>query len=602
MNLYLASTPSGDLGVQTDRAWQWAFVAIALVPALAALAWAYTSGEGTNPVRRLLAGATRLSALPAWAAVGIYVGLWSLAVAFFGFVWDVAWHADTGRDQVLLTVPHTMILIGLNGIAGGALLTVITASIEQSEVGWRIGRIRIPYGALPMGLFGLGALLGFPLDDYWHATYGIDITMWSPTHLLMIGGASLTPIALWLLLGEAGAGDKGPARQLWLRMGGVVLIGLSTFQLEYDIGVEQWQLLLQPVLIAAAAGFALVAARAAVGRGGALLAVGSFLVLRILVALAIGPGLHDSLPRFPVYIAEAVVVEAAFVLPWMGALSRAVVAGALVGTVGLAAEAAWIRVWYVHPWPGSLLSEAWPAPFVAIAAAAAGMALGRAVSRRRVEVPAVAVVAALALIAGVLVLHVSSRQVQPAAVRLQATQVGDQRVVTDRHGRPVVGRDVALALAVDPASSVAGSDFFDVVAWQGREPVRHIRLIEVAPGQFRAERPVPVGGTWKSLVLHERGDVVEAVPVAFPADPDYGLQAVEPPAEGVERFVPASSLLMRESHGAVIWPALLATTVFVVMIVAWVGAIALAGRSLASSAQRRVEQPGAVTRPTRELA
>ena len=38
---------------------------------------------------------------------------------------------------------------------------------------------------------GFTALGGFPLDDLWHAHYGVDVTMWSPTHLLMILGALL---------------------------------------------------------------------------------------------------------------------------------------------------------------------------------------------------------------------------------------------------------------------------------------------------------------------------------------------------------------------------------------------------------------------------
>ena len=47
-------------------------------------------------------------------------------------------------------------------------------------------------------------------------------------------------------------------------MGGL-LIGLSTFQAEFDFGVPQYRAVLQPALIALAAGVALVAARVWVG-------------------------------------------------------------------------------------------------------------------------------------------------------------------------------------------------------------------------------------------------------------------------------------------------------------------------------------------------
>src|SRR5207237_873597 len=110
-----------------------------------------------------------------------------------------------------------------------------------------------------------GAQAGFPLDDWWHKTYGIDVTMWSPTHLMMIGGASLAPIAIWLMAAEAG--PVGMAKARWW-LAGAVLIGLSTFQLEFDFGIPQFQLLFHPLLIVAAAGVGLVAARPARRHGG----------------------------------------------------------------------------------------------------------------------------------------------------------------------------------------------------------------------------------------------------------------------------------------------------------------------------------------------
>ena len=39
------------------------------------------------------------------------------------------------------------------------------------------------------------ALAGFPLDDIWHRLFGQDVTLWGPTHLMLIGGASLATLA-----------------------------------------------------------------------------------------------------------------------------------------------------------------------------------------------------------------------------------------------------------------------------------------------------------------------------------------------------------------------------------------------------------------------
>src|SRR5207302_7401719 len=170
------------------------------------------------------------------------------------------------------------ILLGLGGIGAAFVAAVALATRDRSAPGLRVGPLRVPVSSVPLGLLAAGALAGFPLDDYWHAVYGIDVTMWSPTHLLMIGAASLTPIAVWLMSLEGGEGGQ-PAIPGWV-FAGTALVGLSTFQLEYDMGIPQWQMLFHPALLAGAAAIGLVAARSAMGRGGALLAALVLILLR----------------------------------------------------------------------------------------------------------------------------------------------------------------------------------------------------------------------------------------------------------------------------------------------------------------------------------
>src|SRR5690606_18595631 len=111
------------------------------------------------------------------------------------------------------------------------------------------------------------ALIGFPLDDFWHRLFGQDVTLWGPTHLMMIGGAALAFVGQVTLLGEARMSEREPrtgsARAALvasvahkLRMPalfGGFLIGLSTFQAEFDFGVPQFRMMFEPVLIAFAA-------------------------------------------------------------------------------------------------------------------------------------------------------------------------------------------------------------------------------------------------------------------------------------------------------------------------------------------------------------
>ena len=49
---------------------------------------------------------------------------------------------------------------------------------------------------------GAFSLIGFPLDDVWHRLFGQDVTLWGPTHLMLIGGAAMTLIGLAVLLVE----------------------------------------------------------------------------------------------------------------------------------------------------------------------------------------------------------------------------------------------------------------------------------------------------------------------------------------------------------------------------------------------------------------
>jgi len=93
-------------------------------------------------------------------------------------------------------------------------------------------------------------------------------------------------------------------------LAGAFLVGLSTFQGEYDFAVPQFRLVFHPMLLMLAAAVGLVAARLRLGRGGALKAVLVYLLIRGTLALIVGVILPHTTPKFPLYLAEALVVEA----------------------------------------------------------------------------------------------------------------------------------------------------------------------------------------------------------------------------------------------------------------------------------------------------
>jgi hypothetical protein len=80
----------------------------------------------------------------------------------------------------------------------------------------------------------------------------------------------------------------------------------------------------------------------------------------------------EALPHFPLYLVEALLVEAtaAALLARRGPLVYGSVAGLLIGTVGTAAEWGWSHIWMPLPWPTALLPE------VAVVSVLAGLAGG----------------------------------------------------------------------------------------------------------------------------------------------------------------------------------------------------------------------------------
>ena len=189
---------------------------------------------------------------------------------------------------------------------------------------------------------GLYALLGFPLDDIWHRIFGQDVTLWGPTHLMMIGGAGFSTLAALYLEheGRKVRTDDAPPDGIglkfvqYLAFAGV-LIGASVYQIEFDFGVPQFRQVFEPMLIAAAAALALVAARIFMGRGAALIAAVVAIGLRGIVAFLVAPVLDAPVNWFPLYLGAAIIVELLALTPL---LKRPVVfglvAGLGIGTVG----------------------------------------------------------------------------------------------------------------------------------------------------------------------------------------------------------------------------------------------------------------------------
>src|SRR6266508_3145544 len=286
-------------------------------------------------IHRFVRYQERVSGVPGRFIAPVVLAGVSLQVAVLGMYWDIGYHIDHGRDEGVFTAPHMFIVAGLQGIVIAALLHGrMRGPAARNERRLPL-RLNMSPGGIVMLVCGGIALLGFPLDAFWHALFGEDVTLWGPTHLFMIGGAGVSTLGVWMVMRqgfELGRPRK-VARRGHLRVAGALLIGLSTFQAEFDFGVPQFQLLYQPVLIAFAAALALVCARSLLGPWGAVKVLGIFLVVRGALAVFVGPVIGFTSPHFPLYIVEALVVEGAAFLAWRRPLRFALLSGMGIGTI-----------------------------------------------------------------------------------------------------------------------------------------------------------------------------------------------------------------------------------------------------------------------------
>ncbi len=562
-------------------------VAIIALVILGALGVAHRSGR-LKLLPRLAGVAERTTGVPGWASLpAILTGL-SLLVAVFGFYWDVATHIDNGRDPGPFANPaHYYIIFGLAGIALAGYLALLLGAPAGLKTAVRVRPgWHAPLGAVLLMVCGVISLLGFPLDDVWHRIFGQDVTLWGPTHLQMIGGASLSTLALWVLVVEGKNSDEAKAlpvpRWKLATVGvnetvyaGAFLVGLSTIQGEFDYSVPQFRLLFHPVLLTLAAGIGLVAARVRLGRFGALRAALVFLVIRGALSLIVGPVFGRTTLHLPLYLIEAAVVELV-AMKWDTdkQLSFGALCGAAIGTVGLAAEWAWSHVWMTVPWPPALLPEGVLFGVIAgVAGGTLGGFIGRALSPDRPQQRASGwlAVATAAAILFVLAypLPISDDVDASARIALEETRPGWVHATIEPRP-PETFRDV---------------EWLNVTSWQGGGSVV-TGLTPTGSGSYRTEDPVPVTSDWKTLIRLHEGSAIMALPIYMPADPAVGASEVPAQPRFERDFELDKKLLLREAKTTDPWLSYVAYTVLGAIVVTWIATLGWGLHRLRTSGRR----------------
>ena len=595
-------------------------VTLAAAVLTAALLW-YGHGHRTGRSRALGRAAEfceRMSGFPGWAAFPAALATAALGIAGLGLYWDVAIHIAQGRDEGPLANPsHYAILLGLFGIFAAGWAAIVLPRERPGPAAVRItSDWYAPVGGVLLAAAATFALIGFPLDDMWHRLFGQDVTLWGPTHVMLIGGGALTIPAIVLLLAEgrsaqratrAGALEPRPRlprtrlASLWatgltlfiaLSTGGGLLAGVAAFQGEFDFGVPQYNLLFHPLTLAVGSGLALVAARLMVGRGGAIGAVLFFLGVRELLRLIVGPGLGEIVPSTPLYLVEALVVEAAALVALRsgGPYRLALIAGPAIGVIGTLAEYAWADVAMPIAWPAHMLPEAILVSIpAATGAAVVGAFFAGALSpassvgtgRRAWLAPALGLLAIAAT--GAALLPTSTPPDASALMTLDPVATGP---------KPTANVTVRLS----PRDAADDAYWIQGLAWQGgQHEIVTGSLERVGPGVYRTTKPLPTYGTWKSVIRVHRGRNRMSVPVYLPADPAIPVPGVPAAARARRTFESDIKLLQRERKldtAPWLWP-LASSAVGLLM----AGILALQGWALMRIARSRETDGRDLRRP-----
>ena len=150
----------------------------------------------------------------AYRRAALWGALAAKVVGSWGLGWDIQWHMTIGRDSFWIA-PHLMIygsvVVGL-ALGWGVLAYEWWRGIPSTR-GFRLA-------ALGLVLVVLAA----PIDDLWHRLFGLDVTLWSPPHLLALFGSAVSTLGCLVIAVEVYRLGSWAGRTA-LVLGGALLYG-----------------------------------------------------------------------------------------------------------------------------------------------------------------------------------------------------------------------------------------------------------------------------------------------------------------------------------------------------------------------------------------
>src|SRR5439155_1370219 len=186
-------------------------------------------------VLKTLADASR-----AWRREALWGLLGGKVVSSWGVQWDIQWHTVIGRDSFWIP-PHVMTYAGVVVMVMLSFGVLAGMTLRPS---WRVDDVVRVLGLAGTRGFHLAAggialtVLAAPIDDLWHRLFGIDVTLWSPPHLLGLLGAAINTLGCFVIAREVYPASSRAGFAALIFTGATLLIGLNfamqpTFRFAY---------------------------------------------------------------------------------------------------------------------------------------------------------------------------------------------------------------------------------------------------------------------------------------------------------------------------------------------------------------------------------
>lgn len=185
---------------------------------------------------------SRTASIESAAAIPWYVWCSALAVTStsVGLYWDISWHMSIGRDT-FWTPAHLCIHFGAI-VAGVSSIFLILATTFGKNSAQRDNSVRVWGFYGPLGAFvslwgGLAMLTSAPFDDWWHNSFGLDVQIISPPHVILILGIFVLGLGgLFLVVAEMNRAlpeARAKLNSIFLYVGCMLLILLLMLIYEY---------------------------------------------------------------------------------------------------------------------------------------------------------------------------------------------------------------------------------------------------------------------------------------------------------------------------------------------------------------------------------